>query len=104
MQKVGDAFLSGCSSLKEVNISPLSNVQEVGGGFLFGCSSLKEVDLRSLCKVQKVGDHFLGGCSSLATVIMPGSPTGSLIRAIHGLLEGSDQSPAPAGSIALMRK
>ena len=51
VREVRDAFLSGCSSLKEVNLSPLSNVQKIGHNFLSGCSSLKEVDLSPLSNV-----------------------------------------------------
>jgi len=44
VQQVGNDFLSGCSSLKEVDLSPLSNVQQVGYSFLSECSALKVVD------------------------------------------------------------
>jgi len=33
----------------------LSNVQDVGKSFLYGCSLLKEVDLSPLSNVKKVG-------------------------------------------------
>jgi len=68
VQEVGDGFLSGCSSLKEVDLSPLSNVQKVGHRFLGGCSSLTEVDLSHLSDVQEVGDCFLEGCYRLEEV------------------------------------
>ena len=68
VQKVGNGFLHGCSSLKGVNLSPLSIVREIGGGFLKKCSGLQEIDLSPLSNVQKVGPCFLSGCSSLEEV------------------------------------
>jgi len=82
VQVIGRDFLCGCSSLKEVDLSPLSNVQRVGYDFLFGCSSLKEVDLRPLSNLQDVGPYFLGGCSKLTRVILPASPPQCLRLAV----------------------
>jgi len=70
---VGSGFLYGCSSLKKVDLSGLSNVQFVGNDFLYGCSSLKDVDLSALSNVREIGDCFLYGCPSLTRVIMPAS-------------------------------
>ena len=68
VRKVGDFFLYRCSSLHKVDLSPLSNVQKVGNSFLYGCSSVKKLDLSPLSNVQEVGDYFLSGCSSLKEV------------------------------------
>jgi len=72
LQKVGFSFLFRCSSLEAVDLSGLCNVQKVGHLFLGRCPSLKEVDLSPLCNVQKVGDGFLSGCSSLKKVDLSG--------------------------------
>ena len=106
---MGDGFLNECSSLEEVDLSNLSNLQEVGHGFLRQCSSLKKVDLKGLRSLQKVwdcflsecssleevdlsdllnlqelGDDFLSQCSSLTRVILPASPP----ECLHGAVEG----------------
>ncbi len=65
LTKVSGYFLRGCSSMTELDISPLSKVKEVGLCFLDGCSSLKKLDLRPLLNLRNVGDGFLSRCSSL---------------------------------------
>ena len=87
VREVGHSFLFGCSSLKEVDLSPLSNVQGVGYDFLRGCLSLKEVDLRPLSNMQMRGGDWLilEECSSLIRVILPASPPDCLRRAVRGL-------------------
>jgi len=56
-----------CSSLKEVDLSPLSNVQKVGMYYL---------------NVQEVGLGFLERCSSLIRIILPLRPllSASVVR------------------------
>jgi len=54
----------------------------VGNAFLSGCSSLKEVDLSPLSNVREVGRYFLDGCWSLTRVTLPASPPGCLRLAV----------------------
>ena len=63
-----DGFLDGCSSLEEVDLSPLVNLREVGCYFMSGCTSLKSIDLTPLRVVEVLPDGFLDGCSSLEVV------------------------------------
>ena len=77
----------------------LSHVQEVGDAFLWGCSSLKEVDLSPLSNVQELGHSFLYGCSSLTRVILPASPP-ECLRLAPVRLQGALKAPVRLQNVA----
>ena len=68
VEDVRHGFLRGCSSLEEVDLSPLVNLRAVGSYFLSGCSSMKWIDLTPLRAIEVLPDSFFYGCSSLEEV------------------------------------
>ena len=70
-------FLSKCSSLEKVDLTPLINLREVGSYFLNECTGMKSIDLTPLRAVEVLPDWFLSGCSSLEGVdLTPHQPEG----------------------------
>lgn len=65
---VHECFLTGCSSLRQIDLSFLRNVTHIQERFLEGCSSLRELDLAPLKHVTKIGPNFMFGCASLVTL------------------------------------
>ena len=64
----GNRFLSNCSNLTSIDLSPLSNVTSIRNGFLNGCSKLESIDLSPLSNVTSIGDWFLSNCSNLTSI------------------------------------
>ena len=63
INKIGDNFLSGCSSFKPTEFIIPNNVQTIGDNFLSGCSAFNS-KFFILQYVQTIGNNFLSGCSS----------------------------------------
>ena len=66
--EIGDGFLSGCSSLRVVNLRGLKNVTRIGLGFLYGCRALPAVDLAPLSRVEAIRACFMSACQSLKSI------------------------------------
>ena len=67
---VGARFLSHCTSLRRVDLSPLLGVEAVGGNFLHGCTSLgawkaakitdkQSLDLTPISHITRIPAYFL---------------------------------------------
>jgi hypothetical protein len=66
--KIANNFLSDCTGLTSLDLSPLKNVTTIGDGFLSHCSGLTSLDLSSLSEVTRIGPSFLAYCSGLRTI------------------------------------
>jgi len=49
--------------LTKINLTP--SIVSIGNYFLSECTSLTEIDLTPLSKLESIGNHFLDRCSSL---------------------------------------
>ena len=87
---IGRGFLSRCSTLEAVDLTPLSNVTIVDEYFLRHCSRLRAVDLTPLSKVTRVCRGFLQGCTALKAVDL--SSLSSVTRVGGGFLSASRRS------------
>ncbi len=83
---IGSQFLSQCTGLRALDLSPLSKVKTVGDSFLSWCHSLTVVDLTPLSTVTTVGGHFLSGCTYLTAVDL--TPLSNLTTVAYGFLFG----------------
>ena len=70
MMGVGGSFLIGCTLLKAIDLTPLSNVTVIQNAFMKGCSSLTALDLTPLFNVAEIKGSFLEGCRSLVSLDM----------------------------------
>ena len=61
-------FFYDCSSLKEIDLSPLSHVTSIGSCFLFCCYNLTEIDLSPFHMLLQLVTYFLYGCTSLMEI------------------------------------
>jgi len=68
---VGDNFLKSCSKLTNIDLTPLLNIVSIEDNFLSGCRSLREIDLTPLSEITSIGYYFLNGCSSLTEIKLP---------------------------------
>ena len=68
-------FLTGCSSLSNVNVSILSNLTRIGNNFLKGCLSLNAFDISTISNLSSIGTGFLKDCTSLNSINFPTSLT-----------------------------
>ena len=69
MCSIPDLLLARCKLLQTIDLSALSpHVTAIGAGFLEECSSLKTIDLAPLSQVASVGYAFLSQCSSLSSI------------------------------------
>ena len=68
LRVIGGRFLQNCKGLASINLAPLRAVEELPDGFLACCSGLRDLDLSPLVGVKKVGVHFLFGCTGLASI------------------------------------
>ena len=65
INKIGDNFLSGCSSFNPTEFIIPNNLQTIGDNFLSGCSSFNPTKFDILPNnLQTIGDNFLSSCSS----------------------------------------
>ncbi|MDR1001671.1 MAG: leucine-rich repeat domain-containing protein [Oscillospiraceae bacterium] len=60
--------LSYCYSLKNADLSALTNVTSIGHNFLSNCTGLSDVDLSGFTNVTSIGDNFMGGCYAITDV------------------------------------
>ena len=67
---VGSHFLSGCTSacMKSIDLTPLRAVEVLPLGFLHECSGLEKVDLSPLVNLREVGYDFLSGCTAMTSI------------------------------------
>ena len=82
LRAVGKDFLSRCSSLKSIDLTPLWAVEVLPDGFLDGCTSLEEIDLSPLVNLREVGTFFLCRCSGMKSIDL------TPLRAIEVLPDG----------------
>ena len=68
--EIPQGFLKGCTSLKEIDFSPMSNVTSIGEDFLMSCTSLKSINFNGLGKVRQLKNRFMFGCTALTVVDM----------------------------------
>jgi hypothetical protein len=68
LTQIGQGFLSGCTGLQTVDLSPLYNLTQIGQGFLSECTGLQTVDFSPLYNLTKIGQGFLFGCTGLQTI------------------------------------
>ena len=80
-EEVEIGFLSKCTSLRTVDLSPLSHVTEVHERFLEGCSGLSTINLSPFSKLRVIRASFLQGCSGLTSLNL--GPL-SQVTEIHG--------------------
>lgn len=66
--EVGDFFLSSCSGLETIDLSPLRNVVTIGARFLGDCRGLEMVDLTPLTSLTRIGKGFLHQCDRLKQI------------------------------------
>ena len=65
INKIGDNFLSGCSSFNPTEFIIPNNLQAIGDNFLSGCSSFNPTKFDILPNnLQTIGNNFLSSCSS----------------------------------------
>ena len=64
LQAIGDNFLSGCSSFNPTEFTIPNNLQTIGNNFLSGCSSFNPTEFTIPNNLQTIGDSFLSGCSA----------------------------------------
>ena len=64
INKIGDNFLSGCSSFNPTEFTIPNNLQGIGDNFLSGCSSFNPTEFTIPNNLQSIGDNFLSGCSA----------------------------------------
>jgi len=66
--KIENKFLQGCTGLKSLDLSGLSNVKFIGENFLYGCTGLTSLDFSPFSKVTHFDEDFLRNCTSLTTL------------------------------------
>ncbi|MDP3533039.1 MAG: leucine-rich repeat domain-containing protein, partial [Alphaproteobacteria bacterium] len=71
---IGDYFLYGCDSLKDINLSFLTNITHIGDHFLYNCNILKELNLSFLKNITHIGNHFLTQCPNLTQITLSSLP------------------------------
>ena len=64
INKIGDNFLSGCSSFNPTEFIIPNNLQAIGDNFLSGCSSFNPTEFTISNSLQTIGDNFLFSCSA----------------------------------------
>lgn len=89
ISKIGHSFMYGCTSLKKLNTTSVSdnhgggggmrNVETIGTSFMRNCARLEKVDLNALfgggAKLVSIGKDFMSDCVDLRSVTMPASLT-----------------------------
>ena len=56
------------NTIKEIDLSPLSNLKSIGDFFLFNCSALTSIDLRPLSNIKSIENSFLLSCHGLTSI------------------------------------
>lgn len=78
-------FLEGCGFLEEIDFAPMTQIATIGDCFLKGCKSIKCVDLAPLSRVTCVGQWFLAECSSLEKVDL--APISNITAVRYGFMK-----------------
>ncbi len=68
--KIGDDFLSGYTSITNIDITYVSNVTQIGDFFLYGCTGITNLDLSPLSNVINIGNCFLSGCMGITNLVL----------------------------------
>eukprot|EP01059_Diplonema_ambulator_P015251 TRINITY_DN26355_c0_g1_i1.p1 TRINITY_DN26355_c0_g1~~TRINITY_DN26355_c0_g1_i1.p1 ORF type:complete len:291 (+),score=20.93 TRINITY_DN26355_c0_g1_i1:41-913(+) len=68
LHTIGTAFLSGCTALKSVDLTPLSPATSINSCFLYNCNGLTEIILPPFPNLRRLGDLFLASCGSLKSI------------------------------------
>ena len=72
--------------MKSIDLTVLGAVKVLPEGFLSGCSSLEEVDLSHLVRLADVRDECLQNCTSLKAIrLAPHHPTSLLPSNLRAL-------------------
>ena len=78
---VAGCFLMDCAGLAHIDLAPLHAIEEVTLNFLQGCVGLREVDLGPLVNVKNVRGCFLDGCAGLTHIdLAPLRGVGTIAR------------------------
>jgi hypothetical protein len=72
LKKIGDDFMKGCVTLKEVCFGKFNSLKSIGNRMFSRCTSLKTVSFRGLEDVKSIGNTMFCGCTSLKTVSFEG--------------------------------
>eukprot|EP00658_Telonema_sp_P-2_P002437 TRINITY_DN10919_c0_g1_i5.p1 TRINITY_DN10919_c0_g1~~TRINITY_DN10919_c0_g1_i5.p1 ORF type:complete len:139 (+),score=2.83 TRINITY_DN10919_c0_g1_i5:541-957(+) len=126
---IGSYFMSGCSGLESIDLTPLSNVTSIGSDFMSRCSMLSRIDITPLTNTNDalrvvpprflartglttldllplrtitsvIGEDFLGGCTSLTTIDL--SPLQHSVVEVHkGFLGGCTLLLPPIGELSI---
>ena len=83
---VGNWFLSGCSGLTALGLTPITDLTSIGYGFLFGCSGLTALDLTPFARFTTMSSSFLSGCKRLTALDL--TPLERLTSVGHSFLAG----------------
>lgn len=62
----------GCTNLKDVNFSDLTELQKIGGNAFYNCTSLDTVDLSNCTKLEIICGYAFCKCSSLKSLNLRG--------------------------------
>ena len=72
INKIGDNFLSGCSSFKPTEFIIPNNLQTIGDNFLFSCSAFNPTEFIIPNSLRMIGNNFLSDCSAFnSTFFIP---------------------------------
>ncbi|MDR2369587.1 MAG: leucine-rich repeat domain-containing protein [Mycoplasmataceae bacterium] len=68
LTKIGSSFLSNCTALTSIDLSPLTALTTIGDSFLSNCYALTSIDLSGLTALTTIGNYFLSYCYSLTSI------------------------------------
>ena len=97
IEHIGDNFLKKFSELESIDLSPLQNVKTIGNYFLSVCKHLKRIDLSPLQNVKTIGNNFLSGSGIESIDLLPLQKITHIgtyfLNSCNGLQDNIDLSP-----------
>ena len=90
-------FLKNCWGLRHIDFSPLQGTIAIGDDFMMNCSNIDFVDCSPMTNLNQLGSSFLAGCTSLQQLTLPrlignGNVSNHFLESCHSL-EALDLSP-----------
>ena len=89
--EINDFFMHNDAKLQRIDgLNNMTKVKRIGGDFLTGCSSVKTVDLGHMAKLELIELNFLTRCTSVTSLFIPAvvpTKTG-IVRFSSGFDEG----------------
>jgi hypothetical protein len=63
------SFCNGCINLKSITYHNQQKITVLNELFMMNCSSLSEIDLSPLTNLNHIKEHFMHGCTKLTTIL-----------------------------------